>query len=289
MFHKKYNLACKFFEYIFEPTISENNLAFYTIGFNRFIANLLHLHFEQKAKYAEEIFEDFEKLMRTLDDTALTHIFNDLSFSSTCPALKLIKTFCVHHKLTILKELDELKGTGPGKWILDLTDTALFTQLGLWGEKHEQLEVFCDRAKPLEANKGMFNIMINRNEKLCNMYINKKQSIIFNLASEIKLVDSVNYPGIQLADVAAGATAFMFQNPQMDQSQNWLHFATKSVHPLSILPEPKSVDLTTLEAQRNFLLLQELVTRSVNGVPLLKGIGEFVKTVSNRLRYFPLE
>lgn len=288
VFHKKYNLACKFFEYIFEPTISENNLAFYSIGFNRFIANLLHLHFEQKAKYAEEIFEDFEKLMRTLDDTALTHIFSALSFPNISPVLELIKTFCVHHRATILEELDGLKGTGAGKWILDLTDTALFTQLGSWGEKHEQLEVFCDRAKPLEANKDMFNVMINRKDKIYNEFINKEQPITFNLASEIKLVDSVDYPGIQLADVAAGAAAFMFQNPREDHSQEWLRFATKIVHPLSILPELDTVDLTTFEAQRNFLLLQELVTRSENGTPLLEDIGEFVKTISIGLRHYPL-
>src|SRR5437879_2589559 len=36
------NAAGKLFEYIFEPALSENNYLFYSIGFHRFIANLLH-------------------------------------------------------------------------------------------------------------------------------------------------------------------------------------------------------------------------------------------------------
>lgn len=288
VFHKKYNLACKFYEYIFEPTISENNLAFYSIGFNRFVANLLHLHFEQKAKYADEIFEDFEKLMRCLDDAALTHIFSALSFPNMSPVLDLIKTFCTHHRATILEELDSLKGTGAGKWILDLTDTALFTHLGTWSTKYHQLEVFCDRAKPLESNKDMFNVMINREDKVYNQFLNKEQPITFNLASEIKLVDSVNYPGVQIADVSAGATAFMFQNREDRHAEEWRHYAANFIHPLSILPELETIDLSAFEAQRNFILLQELVTRSENGTPLLEDIGAFIKSISIGLQHYPL-
>lgn len=57
--HKKYNLACKFYEYIFEPTIASNNSIFYDLEFHKFISNLLYAHFQCKSKYAEEIFQDF--------------------------------------------------------------------------------------------------------------------------------------------------------------------------------------------------------------------------------------
>jgi hypothetical protein len=38
---KKFALACKFFEYIFEPPLAEQNSIFYGCGFHLFIGNLL--------------------------------------------------------------------------------------------------------------------------------------------------------------------------------------------------------------------------------------------------------
>jgi len=63
---KKYALACKFFEYIFEPTFASQSSLFYSIGFHRFIANILYLHFTARSAHAEDIFEDFERLMREM-------------------------------------------------------------------------------------------------------------------------------------------------------------------------------------------------------------------------------
>jgi len=40
---KKFALACKFFEYIFEPALAEQNSIFYNIGFHLYIGNLLFM------------------------------------------------------------------------------------------------------------------------------------------------------------------------------------------------------------------------------------------------------
>lgn len=55
MHHKKYALACKFFEYIFEPVLSEHNSIFYAVGFNRFIANMLYLWTLGRPESAEQL------------------------------------------------------------------------------------------------------------------------------------------------------------------------------------------------------------------------------------------
>ena len=41
--HKRYALACKLFEYTFEPLISDVSMALYLVNFHKFIANLLYL------------------------------------------------------------------------------------------------------------------------------------------------------------------------------------------------------------------------------------------------------
>ncbi|MEG4070921.1 DUF3800 domain-containing protein [Microcoleus sp. Pol11C2] len=45
VYHKKFNLACKLYEYIFEPVLSEKNSLFYHIKFHRFISNILYVEF----------------------------------------------------------------------------------------------------------------------------------------------------------------------------------------------------------------------------------------------------
>ncbi len=73
--HKKYNLACKFYEYIFEPAIARKSSIFYALDFHKFIAHLLYSHFEQKSEYADAIFNDFYNLMKAKDDKGLLYLF----------------------------------------------------------------------------------------------------------------------------------------------------------------------------------------------------------------------
>lgn len=52
---KKYALAGKIFEYIFEPTIKSVNSLFYEIDFHRFISNMLHVELTVKGAMAESV------------------------------------------------------------------------------------------------------------------------------------------------------------------------------------------------------------------------------------------
>ena len=39
-YHKQFALACKLFEYIYEPVIANSSSVFYNIGFHKFVSNL---------------------------------------------------------------------------------------------------------------------------------------------------------------------------------------------------------------------------------------------------------
>ena len=58
--HKKYALACKFFEYIFEPVLAEQNSIYYEAGFHRFVANLLYFWTEARQGFARTQSHDAE-------------------------------------------------------------------------------------------------------------------------------------------------------------------------------------------------------------------------------------
>ncbi|MGO9018039.1 MAG: DUF3800 domain-containing protein [Syntrophobacteraceae bacterium] len=275
IFNKKFSLASQFFEYVFEPTIADNNHLFYSIDFHKFIGNLLYVHFQAQAKYAEQIFDDFQIMMKRLDIEKSNHMFSSLAFPQITPVLNSIKEFCIYNRETIVDNLNFLKGFEGGKWILDLTHTALFSGLARMGQKYEQLLVFCDSSKPLESNLQMFNVMINRSERLYNAFYSHEQPITFNMASGIQLVDSISHPGIQIADVVAGAAAYFIQNSDDQHAKKWREYAPSVIHPF-VAPEADYIDLTSMSAQRNLILLEELVLRSKNGEPLLPGLPDFV-------------
>ena len=78
---KKYALAGKFFEYIFEPSLARINSVFYKLNFHKFVSTMLYLEFVSRGAYAEELFEEFESLMRTGDFDGLKTLFKYLQRS----------------------------------------------------------------------------------------------------------------------------------------------------------------------------------------------------------------
>ena len=151
--NKKYALASKFFEYIFEPCISENNSLFYNINFHRFIATILYMEFTARGAGAEQIFEEFEELMRSSGEPDLSNLFGSSVHPDNSPILTQIREFAQSQIDSIREELSILPGTGVGKWILDLTDTSLFSLLANWGTEYEVLTAVCDTYEPPPVNR----------------------------------------------------------------------------------------------------------------------------------------
>lgn len=287
---KKYALAGKFFEYIFEPAISSANSIFYNINFHRFISNMLHVEFSVRGVMAEDIFEDFERLMRTGDFEGLKALFSASRNEGISPFLEQIYDFAMHNKDSVVRELDGYAGEGAGKWVLDLTNTALFSLLAEWGQEYDQLTAYCDQSKPLSDDRDMFDIMVDREDKKLSHIADINSPITFNLKEPINLVDSKIVHGVQLADAIAGAFAYACDRENQDEyAVKWRGMIEEHVIFGSVFQDYDHLDLSKLEVQRNAILLQELVDRSRNGVSLTEGIGEYIKFITIFLRENPLE
>lgn len=287
---KKYALAGKFFEYIFEPAIQSSNSIFYNINFHRFVSNMLHVEFTVRGAMAEEIFEDFEKLMRTGDFEGLKSLFSASKDEGISPVLEKICDFAIHNKESVIHELNGYIGEGAGKWVLDLTNTALYSLLAEWGQEYDQLTTYCDQSKPLSEDQEIFNAMLNREDKQYSNIAGKKSPITFNLKEPLKLVDSKGVHGIQLADAVAGAFAYACNHENQDEyAKKWRGMIEEHVIFGSVFQDYDYLDLSKLEVQRNALLLQELTERSKNGISLTEGIGEYIALLTVALRDNPLE
>jgi hypothetical protein len=289
--HKKFNLACKFYEYIFEPTVASKNSIFYDLNFHRFISHLLYFHFEQKNEYAGEIFEDFYSLMKAKNDKGLLYLFSSVASPNISPALDIVRTFCIHQQDTINAELESLKGTGVGKWILDLTDSSLFSLLSEWGQEYYQLSIFCDASKPLQEQTDVYQVMINKKEKIFMELGGKEHAITFNLANLPQFVDSKSYPGIQIADIFAGTFTFVFrENSEGNYNSypdEWKPYLMNCVSGYSIVPDFEYLNFEKLSVKRNCLILEELTARSIRKVPLLDNIEAFLAEVTHYLYLNP--
>lgn len=281
LYDKKYSLACNIFEYTFEPVLASYSSIFYSIDFNKFIATILYLHLVAKARFAEKIFEDFEILMRELSDESASFLFSAIRLPKEDGVLDLIRQFCFHNRRAIKDQLTSLRRHRIGKWVLDLTLTALVIHLGIWGEKHQQLEVYCDRTKTLEGSEDLFKTMIDREEKIYSFF-DQEQAMTFNLIKDISLVNSHDHPGVQLADIAAGAIPFALQNPGDPEAKKWREYFPEILC-RPVWPEKRYIDLAEVSVQRNMMLLQELVHRSERGLPLEEGLVEFLYSITNYL------
>jgi len=275
---KKYALACKFFEYIFEPVLAPRSSTFYAIGFNKFIATLLYVTFQARRDYAEDILIEFEALMKTKDISRLETLLSPVG-TGINPAnpIGMILTFALCHRERITQEIKGLADMGSvGKWVLELTTGALFGLLSYWGEKFEEIDVHCDKSKPLETDLGIFNVMIGRREKIYQRIGTREFPIAFNLSGPIKLVESHTSPGIQIADILASAIAAALKNPSDNLFRQWLSLTECTFDGTSVFPNTDNMNLNLKEPFINTLILHELVERTIRGKGLFDEMDEFI-------------
>lgn len=307
IYHKKYNVACKLFEYIFEPVLAANNSIFYGLKFNQYVANLLYCFLQCNSKSTEYLFNSFEEMMRTKDFAKLESFFYILlehqeteeTLQDIQEILDLIKQFCISHKNIISKELSSLEDTKTGKWVLELTSTSLASLLSDWGQQFYKLEVFCDQSKPLQEQPEFFNAMIGNTTQVSINTGEQVHPLSFNLKQPIQFVDSKQYPGIQIADIFAGATKFIFQENSAMATEvlseeilkNWTTNIRKCCIGDSVIPDYEQLNMDKVLPQLNNLLFYELIRRTNKSQPILEDIETFIQNnyinllMTNNIRY----
>lgn len=282
---KKYALAGKFFEYIFEPSLSKISSLFYGINFHLFIANILYVEFIARGAGAEEIFNEFENLMREMDEQKLASLFSSSVHRENSSILTQIREFAIHQTDEIRAELDSLRGGVTGKWILDLTDSACGSLLAHWGLMYEEITAICDESKPLMEKNEFFNSMIGRKGE--TIFIDSpvgKQPLTFNLSGPIQFVSSRVAHGIQIADTLAAAAVFAVSNPDDTMGQKWCEMLPQIGSYGSVMPDFDHLDLDGMAAKLNAVVLMELHSRATRKENLLENMSDYVQFMTQALR-----
>lgn len=139
-------------------------------------------------------------------------------------------------------------------------------------------QAYNPQSKPLKAHLSIFDSMVGREDKTYMRLGGKLMgdSFTYNLSNSVRLVDSSEYPGVQIADVLASSTAHALKNPGLEESQEWLSIMGDEVVCLPLEPEVSYIDPDRVDTAVNSLVLKELVDRSIKGESLFIDMAEFV-------------
>lgn len=263
-YHKKYALACKFFEYIFEPVLAENNALFYRMKFHRFVANLIFEAFQNTLEDAGNVFLHFQELLRGNDMNGLFELFRSSAYPQDL--IQYVAEFAVIHKERIL---DEIHFDGEvASWVLDLSQTALYDLLCKWGIGTD-LSVVCDRSKPLEETVAKYADLyaVGREKLFLNPFGEGEVPLNFTLAEPLRFANSRHEPGLQLADIFASSAFWALRHSEdafAVQILNYLEAIIRQSGNSCILPQPELyLQPSSLEFAFGVTTLQKLARFSV--------------------------
>ena len=285
--NKEYALAGKFFEYIIEPVISQQNSLFYRMGFHKFISMVLYYEVKSGADYARNILENFQRMLQEARSDLLKTVLSAEGYGMEQEnPLTHILTVALCHQERIKDEIATLKKTSMASgWALELSTTSVHYLLASWGEQFKSLCVYCDDSKPIANNLDLFNNLIGRSDKAYT-WLHNTPSLVYNLSDTVRLVDSKEFPGVQIADVWASALAYAYKHPQDIFSRECQKIVNNNGVIVNIIfPDREAIDLTLPGPFINWLILLEMSRLSVTGESLFENMPHYISYIIDFLSH----
>ena len=273
-------LCGKVFEYIYEPVFQWDPGLLYQKNLQRFVAMYCFIFF--RGAEGEAAIRQFEAFMRTLDPAAAPILFDPEQLQRLDPEdpFSMIVKFAQGYRDIIVRDNLRMRQETPdaGKWALDVSISGLWSLLNHWGSTGRPLRVICDNSKPLKDQAaalvgGADDPGIQRVAALRG----SAEGFGYTLASPIEFEDSRDHPGLQLADIIAGAAAYTLvqrPGPQFAEIQSML---MRHIHRDTVMPDFDYVKLGSREVDVNWLVLMELGERAVRGDDPAFGLVEFYR------------
>ena len=214
---KKFALACKMFEYVFEPVFCDVNTLFYQINFHKYIAISMYNLFVNSNHTAEQLFTNFYAFIKNKGDKSLNDYVKSCGVVKTSPLFYFCE-FCNLHKTEIASDIDFTDKQD--KYILDLTLTSLYNLLGVFSHgSPEAMEVHCDNSKQIANEKGFWKAFINNTNIVYDTYFNSGAQLSFNITQEPILEDSKEIIQLQISDLLASSVYQAHLHPETDFSK----------------------------------------------------------------------
>ncbi|MEQ9347515.1 MAG: DUF3800 domain-containing protein [Thalassospira sp.] len=284
--HDKLLALCGWvFEYIYEPVFHTNPRLLgilYRRNFHRFVAMFTYLWFQNLASKAPEAIKQFEAYMRSLNEADAPLLFEVIEHEDQSPFSSILK-FARGYRELIVADNADLNAVLPdqGKWILDLSNSSLWSHLNHWGTRQIPLKVTCDNSEPLKASAEAFDgskdaaAMVRIRE-----IAGHTGPLGWELDGSISFSDSKQNPSIQLADVVASTVAWLFSNECPENFRDSASLLDKHMLKDSIFPDKEILNLDKRGPCVNWLLLFALSERASIGASPFQDLEAFMEVAS---------
>ncbi len=273
---KRFALAGKLFEYIFEPTIAAFSAPLYQAGFHKFVANLLYIHLRASASPVEDLLIAFQDGVRSNDLSKLTSALAAPGSSEGANQFAdAITQYTRANAKVIGKEITKTGISLHDKWGLDLTTTCLSGLLGLWADRDVALDLVLDDSKPLmdwwdaATELNLYEIRpgpsgLGKPEEYVAIE-GTRSRVHFPLAAAPTFASSKVTPGLQIADVVAAVISDAFQHKDVETNQELLQAAlmVDAIDVKCVFPDLSYIDPKRHAAQANQQRLWKLIYRSI--------------------------
>lgn len=287
VYDKRFCLATKLFEYIYEPVLQENNAVFYRNNMHRFVATYLYMQMLASGAGVGTLVSEFENFMRSLDPADAPSVFGYDGEEQFDLLLKPIISFAHGFNVVIARETRNLGTTGQhAKWVVELSISALASHLRHWGEIFPLLEVVCDDSKPLRDQTDALDVMINRPQISYFSGFGTRRPITWNMSRSIAFASSRESAAIQLADVVAGVAAAAASRSSDPELERFIPFIQAHLGQECILPDMTIIDLESDDAAVNLFVMHELARRAEAWEDPLLGMEYFYELARRELPGF---
>lgn len=288
---KRFALAGKLFEYIFEPVLYSVSEPLYQRGFHKFIANLLYLHLRANQAPVDNLLSAFQDGVRKNDFSVITNALAPPGAGTGAEEFaNLITKFCVSQGGLIEAEIAKVGIPLLDKWGLDLTSTCLTGLLGLWADRNVPLDLILDDSKPLldwwDAVRNLYEIRPGPSGPGQYITIEGRRSRVqFSLSCTPLFGSSKVTAGLQIADVVAAVVSDAFQHRDRPENQDLLIRANQAqaIDPNCIFPDLNYIDPKRPLVRANQALLWGIMDRAFRGVSVVAGFEQLLHSPGIRL------
>lgn len=279
--HKLYSLAAKFFEYVYEPMIAPISSFFYERGTHLYVATALWAYLDSQHPTAIEVGQRFERIMRKRAGEPTLAFDHDPSAVHGDEAIEPIVRFAAAARDQATAELAALADEeGRIKFVLDLSLSSAKSVLATLGERLGELDVVMDASKPLEKFAEFFNGFVGCAETVHMELRGRTVPMTFRLHRPLRFSDSAREPGLQIADILASFTALAARDRSTPRGAAILAHCLPLLDGDSVFPDFEAIDLSRKEAIMNMALVSELADRAEDGRPILDGIIDYHRMMS---------
>ena len=282
MHDKKFALACKMFEYVFEPVFCDVNTLFYQINFHKYIAISMYNLFTNSNHSAEQLFTNFYAFIKNKGDKSLNEYVTSCGIVKTSPLFYFCE-FCNQHKTEIASDIDFTDKQD--KYILDLTLTSLYNLLGVFSHgSPESMEVHCDNSKQIANEKGFWKAFINNTNIVYDTYFNSGAQLTFNITQEQILEDSKEIIQLQISDLLASSVYQAYLHPETDFSKTIKKISqTAYVEAYSVAPVELEFTFDEFEIKQ-FNKIIKLLASENSKVKKIEKLAE----ISSEVKYYQI-